>query len=265
VSHAPLNGSDLDVAIDAALAGATVLRQMYGTALEQQAKSATDFATPADLAAEQAILDIIQAARPDDGFIGEEIGQASAGRSGRVWLVDPLCGTLNFAATTSMFSVNVALTEQGVTSAAAVSHPPSGEVYWASGTTFGILGRGRSRSAQATLLVDINADGSMDRPFIGAQLAADPDFRRRFSPRIESTTLALAWVATGQRLGYVTDGLHRGSVHFAAGIALCQAAGCVITDFNGDPVHTARGIVAAADPETHAALLALVAKHRNDL
>jgi myo-inositol-1(or 4)-monophosphatase len=59
----------------------------------------------------------------------------------------------------------------------------------------------------------------------GAQLAADPDFRALFSPRVESTTLALAWVASGRRLGYVTDGLHRGSVHFAAGVAVCQAAG----------------------------------------
>ena len=79
---------------------------------------------------------------------------------------------------------------------------------------------------------------------------------------MESTTLALAWVARGQRLGYVTDGRHRGSVHFTAGIALCRAAGCVVTDFNGDAVHTGPGIVAAADQATHGRLLELVTKHR---
>lgn len=255
----PADLSDLEVAIAAARAGAAVLHELYGTDLERHDKSATDFATTADLAAEAAILDTIRTTRPQDGFLGEELGAAGAAAPDRVWLVDPLCGTLNFAATTPLFSVNVALVDAGTTVAAAVSHPPSREIYWARGTEFGILGREESRPIPATTLVDINADGPLDRPFLGAQLAAEPAFRARFSPRVASTTLALAWVATGQRLGYVTDGTHKDSVHFTAGIALCQAAGRIITDFNGDPVHTGPGIVAAGDEDTHAALLELVA------
>lgn len=257
-----VDGPDHEVAIAAAQAGGAVLRMMYGTELEQKFKSATDFATAADLAAERAVLEVIRAARPDDGFVGEEFGEAVSAKDSRVWLVDPLCGTLNFAATTPLFSVNVALSDGDATTAAAVSHPPSGEVYWAHGVQFGILGRDESSSAAANRLVDINADGPLDRRFVGAQLGADPDFRAQFSPRVASTALALAWVTTGQRLAYVTDGQHRDSVHFAAGIALCLAAGCVVTDFNGDAVHTGPGIVAAADSETHASLLGLISKHR---
>jgi myo-inositol-1(or 4)-monophosphatase len=57
-------------------------------------------------------------------------------------------------------------------------------------------------------------------------LLAHPIFVERFRPRVVSTTLALAWVAAGKRAAYVTDGddLSR-SVHFAAGIAVCRAAG----------------------------------------
>ncbi len=74
-----------------------------------------------------------------------------------------------------------------------------------------------------------------------------------------STTLALAWVAAGRRAAYVTDGHLRDSVHFAAGLALCRAAGCVVTGIDGQPLHTgAGGVVAAADAETHAALLDLI-------
>jgi myo-inositol-1(or 4)-monophosphatase len=76
---------------------------------------------------------------------------------------------------------------------------------------------------------------------------------------VVSTTLAVAWVAAGRRAAYVTDGQLRDSVHFAAGIALCQAAGCVVTGLDGQPVHTSPGgLVVAADEQTHAALLALV-------
>jgi myo-inositol-1(or 4)-monophosphatase len=262
MTHDVAGRPDLEVAISAALAGAAVLQAMYGAELEQRFKTETDFATAADLAAEQAILEVIRTALPDDGCVGEESGRVSAGTGSRVWLVDPLCGTLNFAARTPLFSVNVALTDAGSTTVAAVSHPPSGELYWSQGDEFGILGRGASWSPPPNTLVDINGDGPLDRPFVGAQLGADPDFRARFSPRVESTTLALAWVAAGQRAGYVTDGMHRESVHFAAGIALCRTAGCLVTDFDGNPVHTGPGIVAASDPETHSALLRLVAKHR---
>jgi myo-inositol-1(or 4)-monophosphatase len=51
-------------------------------------------------------------------------------------------------------------------------------------------------------------------------------------------------------------------VHFTPGIALCEAAGVVITDFDGAPVHTGPGVVAARDAESHATLLGLVARHR---
>lgn len=45
-------------------------------------------------------------------------------------------------------------------------------------------------------------------------------------------------MAAGRRAVYVTDGDLRGSVHFANGIALCQGAGCVVTDIHGQPPDT---------------------------
>lgn len=247
--------------MEAARAGAGVLQRMYGSDLTREPKSATDFATEADGAAERAIMEVIRAARPEDGFVGEELGSVGDISGSRVWLVDPLCGTLNFASVTPLYCVNVALAVDGVSVTAAVSHPPTGELYWADHRGFGTS---QPRSAPPTTLLAINADGPLDRPFVGARLAADPELRARFSPRVESTTLALAWVATGQRLGYVTDGLLRGSVHFEAGIALCRAAGRVVTDFDGNDVHTGAGLIAAGDADAHAELLRLVSRHRAD-
>ncbi len=258
----PSGLTDHDLAVVAARAGSAVLKSMYGARLDQRFKSATDFATDADVAAEEAILNVIRQARPADGFLGEELGHVESHADGRTWLVDPLCGTLNFAAMTPMFCVNVALVERGETRAAAVAHPPTGEVYWADENRFGILGRESSTGIASNRLVDINADGPLDRVFVGAELAASHELRAEFNPRVESTTLALAWVATGQRLGYITDGHHRNSVHFTAAIALCQRSGAVLTDFNGGAVHDGVGIIAAADPAAHARLLELVAKHR---
>ena len=60
----------------------------------------------------------------------------------------------------------------------------------------------------------------------------------------------------------MTDGDVRGSVHFTAGVALCAAAGCIVTDLAGDELHGADGLVVAADEPTHARLLALVRRQR---
>ena len=54
-------------------------------------------------------MGILRAARPDDAYVGEEFGAAGLASASRTWLVDPLCGTLNFAAQTPLAAVNVAL------------------------------------------------------------------------------------------------------------------------------------------------------------
>jgi myo-inositol-1(or 4)-monophosphatase len=95
---------------------------------------------------------------------------------------------------------------------------------------------------------------------------ADPAFFETYQPRITSTTLALAWVAAGRHAAYVTEGDLRDNVHFAPGVGLCRAAGCVVTDLNRGPVDTGAaparpgrgGLIAAGDVATHAALLALM-------
>jgi myo-inositol-1(or 4)-monophosphatase len=244
--------SDAEVARAAAAAGAAVIRNRYGGHLVRHAKAGTDFATDVDLDAEAEILAVLARERPDDLRIGEEGGSSGDAASRRRWLVDPLCGTLNFAAGTPLVAVNVALQVEGRTAVGVVVDPIAGTT-WSTDVA--------PTPDAASGLVDVNCDGPPDSPFLGAQLIADPAFRRTFGPRVVSSTLALAWVATGARAAYVTDGQVVDSVHFAAGIALCRAAGCVVTDLYGNAVETGRGLLAAADSPTHEALLALTRPH----
>jgi myo-inositol-1(or 4)-monophosphatase len=85
--------------------------------------------------------------------------------------------------------------------------------------------------------------------------------RARYGPRVISSTLGLAWVAAGRRAAYVSDGSFRADLHFAAGIAICRAPGCVLTDLAGDPLHVGRGLVTSADPTTHGSVLSIVRPH----
>ena len=85
------------LAVSGARAGADVVRSMYGRRLSRIDKGAADFATAADAV--------------------------------RQWLVDPLCGTLNYAVGNMLVAVNVALRD------GAVADPFSGEVFSTDGET----------------------------------------------------------------------------------------------------------------------------------
>jgi myo-inositol-1(or 4)-monophosphatase len=238
-------GTDAEVAVAAALAGAAVVRAMFGSALARFDKSGGDFATAADLAAEKAVTEVIRADRPADAMTGEESGAVGSEGAERRWLVDPLCGTLNYAARTMLAAVNVALRAGPGITAAASADPFSGEVFWTDGDRAWLRSGSGSSDTDALLapsprtqLVDVNLDPPFPNAprFLAVSLLAHEAFTARFRPRVVSTTLALAWVAAGRRAAYVTDGHVTDSVHFAAGIALCQAAGCTVTGIDGQPL-----------------------------
>jgi myo-inositol-1(or 4)-monophosphatase len=115
--------SDPELAIAAAAAGAAVVRASYGESPARFDKSPDDFATAADIEAEEAILDVLRTARPGDAVLAEESGLVGSDLAERTWLVDPLCGTLNYAARTALVAVNVALRSGGEIRVAASADP----------------------------------------------------------------------------------------------------------------------------------------------
>lgn len=259
-----MSATDADVAREAAQAGADVVRRDYGREQVRHMKGAADFATQTDLDAENAILAVLSERRPDDAVLGEEHGTRGSRAATRRWLVDPLCGTLNFAATTPLVAVNVALTDEGRVTAAASADPITGEVFWTDGRQAFRQYEGEDvplAPRASSMLVDVNCDGPVNEPFVGGQLVADPRLRATYGPRVISSTLAVVWVACGRRAAYVSDGDFRDNLHFAAGIAICVAAGCVVSDLAGDPLHTGRGLIIAADDATHAAMVEIVGVH----
>jgi myo-inositol-1(or 4)-monophosphatase len=259
--------NDLELAIAVADSGAAVVRRCFGTPLQRLDKSAGDFATNADIEAEHAMLAVLHRERPGDAVLGEESGRSGAGTSTRIWLIDPLCGTLNYAARMRVVAVNVALNVGGRCIAAAVADPFNEEIFWTDGISAFVRTGSRDTAlapSASSTLVDLNFDPPFPNApaFKAVTLAADAEFAASFRHRVVSTSLALAWVATGQRAAYVTDGDLRDSVHFAAGLAICQAAGCTVTDLRGRPWGSgATGLLAAADATTHATLLRLVRKY----
>ncbi len=103
-----MSPSDLEVAIDAARAGAALVAQAIGQPTTAEWKSDANPVTIVDQQAEAAIVEVIARFRPDDSVLAEE-GGGSSWDEGRVWLVDPLDGTVNFIHDIPHIAVSVAL------------------------------------------------------------------------------------------------------------------------------------------------------------
>ncbi|PYN11361.1 MAG: hypothetical protein DME05_24575, partial [Candidatus Rokuibacteriota bacterium] len=83
------------VAVDAARAAGHLLkRELLGPRRIAYKDSPTNLVTEMDARAEELIVGCLTAAFPHDAMLGEERG-ATAGRSGRRWIIDPLDGTTN--------------------------------------------------------------------------------------------------------------------------------------------------------------------------
>ena len=259
---------DAELAIAVARAGGEVVRRLFGTSLQRYDKGAGDFATTADLESEEAMVALLARERPNDAVLGEEAGRGGARDGSRLWLLDPLCGTLNYAARMPVVAVNAALTGAGQVLAAAVMEPFGREVFWTDGDS--AFARRDNQDvplvpSASSGLVDLNLDPPFPSAprFHATALAGDPEFAAAFMPRVVSSSLALTWVATGQRCAYITDGDIRDSVHFAAGLGICTVAGCAVSDLRGGPWGQGPdGLIVAADRPTHETLLAMVSRQR---
>ncbi len=86
--------------------------------------------TEADVAAEQAMLNVLRRIRPDDAFVGEETGEL-AGVTGRRWIADGVDGTRFFAAGAATWGTLLALEIDGVIVAGVSSSPVQNRRWWA--------------------------------------------------------------------------------------------------------------------------------------
>ena len=179
----------LAVAVSAARAAGTILLEGLSRPKHVQLKTERmSIVTWADVAAQAEVVRIISSRYPDHAILAEE-GDTDVAESELTWLVDPLCGTLNYAARTPLVSVNVALRDDGSVPAAAVADPLAGEVLWTDGRQAWLRHDGADEPLEPsarTRLVDVNLDPPFPNPdwFRAVHLLAAPEFGAAFRPRV---------------------------------------------------------------------------------
>ena len=194
--------------------------------VERTKSSATDVVTVMDQRAQDLIRGRLRAARPSDGFLGEEEG-GSATSSEVTWVVDPIDGTVNYLYGIPAYAVSVAavvgdpaVPGEWTPVAGAVVDPERGRTFrarlgggaWMSvaGAEDVRLGVGRqSDLAQALVGTGFGYESGVRR--WQAQVLADVIPHVRDIRRFGSAALDLCHVADGSLDAYFERGSTRGT------------------------------------------------------
>lgn len=219
-----------------------------------------DPVTQADREAEAAIRAVLAAERPDDGVLGEEHG-SHEGESGLTWVIDPIDGTRSYLIGAPVWGVLVALNDGARPVIGIVDQPFTGERFWSDGAAAWWEKAGQKRRLRARSGVALaEATLSTTFPEIGAE-----DERRKFGrvrDRVRLTRYGLdcyayALLAAGHVDLVIEAGLNAYDVQ--ALIPIIEAAGGVVTTWDGGDAQHGGRILAAGSPEIHAEAVALLA------
>ena len=102
------------------------------TAIVTRKRGRANFATAADHAAERAIISRLSTHDARIPVLAEESARKGLADANRVWVVDPIDGTLNFSRGLPFYCVLIGYVEDGRTRAAAVHAPRTRETFVAS-------------------------------------------------------------------------------------------------------------------------------------
>jgi myo-inositol-1(or 4)-monophosphatase len=234
----------LEIARDVALtAGQLVVRRRAeGVTVADLKSSPVDVVTAADRECETLIRTLLAAARPDDGFLGEE-GADDAGTSGLTWIVDPIDGTVNYLYNIPHYAISIAVVSGAADPltwtalAGCVLNPVSGEIYTASLGGGAFLGSEPLTPAPAVELsqalvgtgFSYSAESRATQGAIVAKLLPEVRDIRRFG----AASLDICAVASGRLNAYYERGLSPWD--HAAATLIVREAGASVRGWNGQP------------------------------
>jgi myo-inositol-1(or 4)-monophosphatase len=223
-------------------------------------KAEKDFLTEVDLASEAALKAVLTTSTPHIGFFGEEGGGDALDR-GRVWVADPLDGTVNFATGSPLCGVMLALMEDGAPVLGVIDLPFLGVRVDA------CIGTGARTGGDQARVSDV--------PSLREAIVAMGDAFHRGGPRhdaflelttavhrnalrlrcIGSSAVLWSWLAAGQIQGMVLA--HNNPYDVAAGHIIADEAGALVSDYAGKPLNLRSTGAMACVPGPRAELLAL--------
>jgi myo-inositol-1(or 4)-monophosphatase len=253
---------ELTIAIATAREAGQILREKFGHVRNIQYKGLVDPVTEADKAAEALIAERLLAAFPNDRLLAEE-GSGAGENTGseRLWIVDPLDGTVNFMHGYPMFAVSIALRVGDQTEVGVVYDPLRDELFAAR------RGYGATLNGEP---IHVSETSELLRSMLVTGFAYDVEWRaenlayfERFTDATQavrrdgSAALDLAYVAAGRYDGYWERGIVAWDV--AAAALMLTESGGIVSGYAGVPFDPFAREIVASNGHIHRAMLDIIA------
>ena len=245
-------------------ARAAILPHFRNTDLLTDNKDAAGFdpVTIADRAGEQAMRDVLSDRRPQDGIWGEELGK-SAGTSGLTWVLDPIDGTRGFISGTPTWGILIAVSDADGPKLGVIDQPYISERF-VGGAGQAYVDGPHGRKPMATRGFRPLDEATVFTTFPEVGTRAD---RAGFEAvagevklvRYGMDCYAYALLAAGQVDLVIEAGLNAYDIQGPIGVI--EAAGGLVTDWQGGPAHQGGRALAAANAQIHAQALTILSDY----
>jgi myo-inositol-1(or 4)-monophosphatase len=238
----------LGLAEEAARRAGRLAASLLGKTVIEQKDSTYNLITEADRRSEDLIVDFLMREMPESEVLGEENHHEGKLTAERLWIIDPLDGTTNFAHAIPHFGVSIAYAEKGRLTAGTVYDPMRNE-FFSARAGHGAQCNGKhihvsksQRLSQSLIATGFYYDRSatMEKTLRALYWLYQEDIR--CIRRMGAASLDLAWLACGRFDAYFEYTLSPWD--FAAGLLIVLEAGGSASDIDGKPADlSAKGMI----------------------
>ena len=232
----------------------------------------SEIVTQTDIRCQELIVARIKETYPDHGFIAEEgpqggiFKQTPRGAEQVWWVIDPIDGTNNYARRIPIFAISIAAMFEGLPIVGVIFEPATDSMYTAVENGQAQLNDRRISASEEVM--DKFSSVGLDT-HIGSEI---PPWMRELMLKTRFRSLG----STALQLAYVAKGGFIATIHaepklwdIAAGALIAEAAGAVVTDWQGNKIFPVnldsyqgqKFPTVAANRKVHSQIIELIKSH----
>ena len=189
--------------------------------LQVAKKGPRDFVTKTDKRVEEILIDELVKAKKNYSFLTEESGKIINNDKDKIWIIDPIDGTINFLHGIPHFAISVALKIENDLKSALIFDPIKNEIFFAEKNNGAYFNNHRIRVSSKSNIED-------------CLFSSNPEGLKNIYPSLNirnsgSSALDLAYVGSGRLDGFFHNKINLWDI--AAGVLIVNEAGGTTNDF----------------------------------
>ena len=251
----------LDFSIELAREAGGVLKHYMDREKQVELKGRANLVTAADKESEALVIRRIRERYPNHAILAEESGASGAGEG--KWIIDPVCGSLNFVQGIPYFGVSVALRAEGNVCVGVVYDPCRDEMFSGARGLGSFVNGNRLRVSDVSkvgnaLLLTGFPYGVREKVRLAMTHFEAFVIESQAVRRGGSAALDLCYTAMGRCDGFWELDLHPWDT--AAGRVILEEAGGRVTDYKGNPFSVYMREIVASNGKIHGEMMGILGK-----